>query len=348
MKHYYLIFSSVFALILLPNAFALPLFSENRAIRLASGVVLYPDSEDPKLVYYFPGTGALKSGSDGLPLFGLTYWGLRRSASGEITVNPDSGAFFTFNAALGFTDAQRAEVTAILGTDGRVAVLPVRSSTIELNSTSASGAPLAKFFEEFNLSRRGGQADSDIAVNASLNGIGARLFTSQLKNPAFMKFDYCYQSLGLSPLFKGIVHLNWKTVYETLKATYSTGGFFTKREVSVTLQKLIRDGALQIQIDAAPDSEAKYEEFTMKVANMLMERMFKNELPMNAPGSEGSGWSFFRISLDYGRTEVSEDITITFLRREQKVFEACVPISIGGIKDHFNDVVRTADGISIF
>ncbi len=332
----------------LPSAFALPIFSENRAIRLASGVVLYPDSEDPKLVYYFPGTGALKSDRNGLPLFGMTYWGLRRSATGEITANPDSGAFISFDAALGFTDEQRAEVTAQLGADGRVAVLPIQASTIELNSTASGGIPLGKFFQEFNLSRRGGQADADIALNAVLNGVGARLFATQLKNPMFMKFDYCYQSLGLSPLFKGVVHLNWKTVYETLKMSYSNGGFFSRREVSVTIQKLIRDGALEIRIDAAPESEAKYEDFVMKVANLLMERMFKNEIPLTAPASGGSTWSFYRIGLDYGRTEVSEDIAVTFLRREQKTFEACVPISIGGVKDHFSDVVRTADGISIY
>lgn len=327
-----------------PPAFALPIFSENRAIKTISGAVLYPDTEDPTLAYYFPGQAQLVKDTNDLRNFSLVYWGLTKASDGRITYDPkDSGGFLSFLAELKPTPEQQTEIAARLGSQMRVALLPVQKSTIEISQDGKFGQ---KFFEELNIPSHGGQADAYIGVNATLTGLGARTLIASLKGQQSIMVKYCYETLGLSPIFKGNVTLNWSTVYETIKTSFSSGAFFWKTEVSTTIQKLIRNGTLQINIVAAPDSEAKYEEFVMKMANMLAERMFKNEVPA-AAGTSGSGGPGARISLDYGRSEVNERININFSRSEIIKHNFCVPVSIRDISNNLGAYVIPSDGVSI-
>lgn len=327
-----------------PCAFALPIFSENRSIKTVSGAVLYPDTEDRNLVYYFPGQAQLVRNEKNLQSFSLSYWGLSKTADGRITYDPyDSGGLMSFTAELKPTPQQMEEITARLGSQMHVALLPVQKSTLEVSQDGKFGQ---KFFEEISIPSHGGQADAYIGVNATLTGLGARTLIATLKGQEYTLMKYCYETQGLSPTFKGDVYLNWSTVYQTLKTGFSKGAFFWKTEVSTTIQKLIRNGTLQINIVAAPDSEAKYEEFVMKMANMLAERMFKNEVP--ATGSAGSSGSLgFRVSLDYGRSEVSENIRMSFSRSELINHNFCVPVRLQGISENLGAYIFTSDNISV-
>lgn len=339
-----LISAALLSSTIVPCAFALPVFSENRALKTTSGAVLYPDSEDPTLVYYFPGQAQLVKDESNLRSFSLVHWGLSKSPDGRITYNPkESGGFLSFMAELRPTPSQLEEITARIGAQMHIALLPVQESTLEIDKKGTFGQ---KFFEEINIPSHGGQADAYIGVNATLTGLGATAMIASMKGQQSLMMKYCYQTLGLSPVFKGNVTLNWSTVYETIKTSFSNGSFFWKSEVSTTIQKLIRNGTLQINIVAAPDSEAKYEEFVMKMANMLAERMFKNEVPAST-GSGNSGGLGIRVSLDYGRSEMSENINISFSRSEIIKQNFCVPISLKGTSEKLDAYVISADGVSV-
>ena len=201
---------------------ALPMFAENRSIKTVSGAVLYPDDSDPNLVYYFPGQGTLVNGENGLKRFSLVYWGLNKDATtGRITVEPaDAGGLLSFTSQLLPTPSQSLEIAAQQAAGRRVALLPVQKSMVEVSQDGKFGQ---KFFEEFNLPSHGGQADAFIGLNSSLTGLGARTLMATLKGQESLNVQYCYESMGLSPIFKGDVHLNWKTVHETLKTSFSSG-----------------------------------------------------------------------------------------------------------------------------
>lgn len=87
----------------------------------------------------------------------------------------------------------------------KLAVIPVKSSTIGLSTSKTGFAPLARLFEEFNFAKHGGRAEDEIGINAILTGTGAKVFRTMLldqEGGSLINFEYCYT-------FQGLVRDGW-------------------------------------------------------------------------------------------------------------------------------------------
>ena len=321
------------------NAQAIPLLGENAAQNMNALLTLYPDSNDQNLFYFMPNSSAFQmdaSSGKATPMFGFTYWGL--SPGGPIT---DAGAFLTFTAHLTSDQGQKDGLAAFIASGKRIAVLPIKESTISLTTTSTGKSPLGKLFDEFNFSAHGGMAEDDIGVNAIMTGIGAKVFRVAIDNSDLMKVDYCTKIQGLGPNFDASITLDYKRIYDDFQAHFSGGGWFTKVQIDAEVEKLRKEGGIVITINGG---DAKMAEYVTTVADTVIAKLMIPEIK-DSPTSSGSNsvWSFTSYSLSATHREELTSFSWKIIRRDLVEREFCIPVTLSGLKPYYNDVVKNAD-----
>jgi hypothetical protein len=317
---------------------AAPIFSESEAYRKAQILTLYPDSRNPNKFYFIPNSSGFARMENGLPAFGFTYWGLKPD-------NAEAGAYMTFTTRLAMDPQQREALTEFLQEHPRaeIAVVPIQSSMIGLNTSSASGIPLSKFFEEWNLPERGGRAEDEVGANTMMTKLGAKVMLKAIENPQALKLDYCYKVQGLGPNFRAVVTADLKWVYDYFSATVGGGGFWFKGSVTRTVEKLISDGRVKIDIEGGTPAD---ETFARSVAERIVERVFKVDLEAKpGPHSSPGGWSFSSVSLNSTHREQFKSERWEYERRELIEREFCLPLKLGDITPYKDRVVKNADEI---
>lgn len=321
------------------SAHALPLLSQNAAQNVSSALTLYPDHENPNLFYFMPNSSAFaKDEKTGLPVFGLTYWGL--SNGGPLA---DAGAYMVFSLRLQSDSDQKAALQAAIASGKKIAVLPVMKSIVGLSTTKPGGAPpLGRLFDEFNFSRAAGTAEAEVAVNSVMTGVGAKVMRSMIETEAALKIDYCYTVQGLGPDFDAKVEVDWSRVYEDFQFHASGGWWWTRFQIDKQVEKLKQDNAVRIEINGGTAAD---EEYVKSVADKIVARLFNPELSMTPTGSLPleAGWSFSRFQLKFtDKSELKKEV-FTIKRRDMVEREFCVPMTLKDIASYKDKLVKDAD-----
>jgi hypothetical protein len=317
--------------------FALPLMAENAAQKVSSVLTLYPDHIDPNLVYFMPNSSMFATeASTGLPEFSFTYYGLDKGV-----LSPDAGAYMVFDLRLHSDADQKAALDAVIASGKHIAVLPVQSSTIGLTSTATGGLPLGPYFKEFNFAKMAGRAEDEVAVNAILTGLGAKVFKASIESSALLKVDYCYMVEGLGPNFDARIDLDWVRIYDDLKTHFDVGFWFVRASIDAELERLRQSDAIHIQINGG---DAALDEYVKQTADKIVERLFKNDLsmtPTNPAGNQGS--SFENLTLAYTHREELKHESWSLTKRDLVKREFCVPLLLNDIHNNSSKLVHNAD-----
>jgi len=271
----------------------------------------------------------------GLPQIGFTHWGL--SNGGPIA---DAGAWLTFTMRLRSDKAQRAGLDSLLAEGKRIAVLPVQASTVGITSTK-EGTPASRLFEEFHFAQKAGRAEDEVGVNAVMTGIGAKVFKAAIDNPQLMKVDYCYKVQGLGPNMEGRIYVKWDKVYDYFQASASFGGFWSKKSISVEVEKLRQKNLVDISLDGgtATEMEKLYE-----LTNTIIARLFVPELKMQpGSGDGGGGWSFSRFSAKIVHKEELKEETWTIRKRDLIDREFCSDMALKDLTPFKDKIVKDAE-----
>lgn len=332
----YLLIASVLTL-WSSHAHAIPIFAENAAQNVNTALTLYPDSEDQNLYYFMPNSSSLQmtNTTPSLPMFGFTYWGLNTGASLE-----NAGAYLSFTAHLVSDEAQKAALNSFISGGKRVAALPIQTSIVNLTSSQKDAIPLKILFNELDFSAHAGMAEDDIGVNAVLTGIGAKVFKAAIDTPDLMKVDYCYQSQGLGPDFNAHVMVDYRRVYDDFQSHFSAGGFFWHAQIDAEIEKLIANHAISIVINGG---DAKEEEYVKSISDEIVEKLMQPHLQAVPTSAAGSGWSFASYSLKITNREELTTVHWDMMKRDNVIHEACIPVTLSGLKPYYNDIVKNAD-----
>jgi hypothetical protein len=319
------------------SALALPLLAENAGIKVNEALTLYPDSDNPNVFYFMPSSsGVVFDEKTKLPQIGFTYWGL--SNGGPLD---QAGAWLTFSLRLQSDPVQKTALQSLLDEGKRIAVLPVQASTIGLTSTKTGETPASRLFDEFHFSQKAGVAESEIGVNAVMTGVGAKVFKAALDNPQLMKVDYCYKVTGLGPNMKGKIYVKWDRVYDYFHSSYSAGGWFFRKSISVDVEKLKQQNLVRIELDGGNATEwEKLQELT----NTIIARLFVPDLKAEpGSGGGGGGWSFSRFSLRVVHKEELKEESWTIQKRDIIDREFCSDMAVKDLTSYKDKIVKDAD-----
>lgn len=334
MKITHLVPSLILCAAVVSPALAIPVFSENAAVNKGP-ITLFPDSNDPRLVYYFPNSSGFQVGEENKPIFGLTTWGLKGPMD-------QAGGWMSFTMRLQSDRRQDEALTKARSEGLRIAVLPVRESTVGISSTKGTGtAPFGRIFDELGFPPHGGFADDDIGVNATLTGVGAKVFRAALETVGLMKVDYCAKFDGLGPQFKGKVTIHWDQVYDNVQAHFKVGGLFHRVDVQAEFEKMLDERTVEISTEGG---DATKKEYIKKVAELAVDKFFEPTLKMQ-PTDQGQsgGWSFMSYGLKVTHREQHKKQDYIWTERDLVTREICVPLSLNSLKPYLSDVLRDAD-----
>jgi hypothetical protein len=318
--------------------YALPNVAENAAQSFQGALTLYPDSEDPSLAYFIPNSADLVRLDGGVPSIGFTYWGLQPSSSES---SSQSGAYLSFSMKLQSDKDQARDLHSFLASGKRVAVVPFKESMLKLTRADGSSVTLTDLFKEFDFAAHAGPAEAEVGVNALLTPVGARVFKTQLESPQALKLDYCYKFDGLGPKMDAHIKVQWSQVYEDFKSHASGGGWFSKVSIDSEIEKLRKDGVIQIQIRGGT---AKMEDYVQKLAQTAISKMFVTELENKSTSmSNLSGWSFSRFQFAYTRREQFTDEEYDYSNQDLVEREGCLNMKIGNLGAYKDLIIRNAD-----
>jgi hypothetical protein len=321
------------------QAFSYPLVAESESIRMGDILTLYPDHRDPNKVYFFPNSSMIAKDSANMPMFSLTTWGLN-----DVPFNPEvAGAWMTFTSRLNSDPLQQKALNSYLADNPskRIAVIPVKESTLGLTSTEQNATSFSKLFDEMSFSRLGGHAEDEIGFMATLTGIGARVFKQAILKPDAFKINYCYRFDGAGPDMDAKVVVNWKRVYDHYRATFSSGRWFAKVSITKEVETLRQQGHVHWEINGGSADDQHY---VQQIAEKIVERLFKPELqyvPAHA-ASFNKGWSFARFGFSQTHREELKEETWTMVRRELVERERCLPVNVKDVNKFYNDLVTDA------
>ncbi len=254
------------------GAFSLPLLAENAGLDVSGVLTLYPDHRDTRKFYFMPNSLGLTQNKVGLPLLTLTHWGQKGAVD-------RAGAYLVFSLRMRSDEEQKSAIESFLASNPgtSVAVLPIKSSIVELsNSTNGKVSPLQTLFSEFNFSRRGGRPEDEIAVNAILTGIGAKVMRAQLRGQTPFKVDYCYGIEGLGPDMDAQISVRWHRVHEYFSAKMQGKIWFTRYDIQRVTEDLRQDNLVQWEVNGGNASD---EEYVRSMTEKIIERLFKVDLP---------------------------------------------------------------------
>lgn len=297
------------------NALALPILTESMN---GSGSIatIYQDSENPNKVYFMPNRGSIQVGANGVPEFGLTYWGLKDPAN--------AGGFMAgiFNLSTG-ADLQKA--IDLQRAQGReVSVLPVQSSYIHFADKNGNRI-METMFSEVDLPPFSGRAEDSFGFQATLTGTGARAIGSLLKSGAnAATVAYCYEVTGLSPVFNATIQLNYNKIYTHFQAQARGGRGWWKWSIRTEIEKLIEDKSIVIKINGG---DAKQKDYVMSLADRFISKFFDPILE-NRRNSAGG-----RFGVSYTRIVEDRDLSFSLTEREMIERDYCVNVGLGQLKE---------------
>jgi hypothetical protein len=247
-----------------------------------------------------------------------------------------------FSMRLKSNPDQRAALEAAIAAGKKVSVLPIKASTINLTSTSTESTPLARLFDEFNFARHAGLAEDEVAVNAMLSGLGAKVFKAAIDNPMLLKLDYCFKVEGLGPVFDGKVRVDWDRAYTDVYTHFSGGGFWFKADIQAEVERLRQQGAVSVEINGGT---AKDEDYVRSIAERMVARLFVPDLSSTPTAGNGGngGWSFTSYQLKITDRRELKTEEYRMVRRELVEREFCLPMVLSEIRAHRDQLIRSAD-----
>lgn len=337
MKNKALLLGFLFTSLLSKPVLAVPLFGETAGTIKNGILTLYRDHANPNKVYFFPNSTRFSSDNSGIPLFNFVYWGLENPSSG--------GAYMTMTTHLGSDTDQQAALDTYIKEhpEVEVAVLPIKSSTIGLQTTATGTAPLIDLFKEFNFAQYGGRAEDEIGVNAVLTGVGAKAFKALLTKSAgsaLLKMDYCYKVQGFGPNMDASISVNMKRVYEYFQASHSGGWGWFSWSIQAVVEKLHAERAIQITMNGG---DAKEWEYLQKISETITARMFVPELAATPITVAAPSNRLFRFGGGAVRKEELQTETWNWKRTDLEERDFCTAIVIKDLDKYRDRLVISAD-----
>jgi hypothetical protein len=330
---------ATFGLLTTCASLAVPLFGETAGTIRDGILTLYKDSEDSKKVYFFPNSTKFSVDNSKTPLFNFVYWGLDHPTPGG-----DVGAYMSLSTHLAADASMQAALDHYMKDhpEMEVAVLPIKSSMIGLETTAAGKQPLSILFSEFNFARHGGRAEDEIGVNAVLTPIGARAFKALLKKEMAgspLKFDYCYTIQGFGPNMNASVSVDMRRVYDYFEASHTGGWGWFAWSIKAVVEKLNDQRAIKITMNGG---DAKEWEVLNKVAEQITKRLFVPELQAQ-PVTPASTNNLFNFGVGGVHKEELKTETWTLVRRDLEDREFCTDVVIKDLDGFQDKLITSAD-----
>jgi hypothetical protein len=324
---------SIFVLSLLiftSAAHAVPLFGETAGTIKEGVLTLYKDSIDTKKVYFFPNSTRFSVDAAKVPLLNYVYW--------------DAGAYMSLTTHLASDGNQQSALDNYMKNhpEMEVAVLPIQSSVIGLQTTATDQKPLSSLFSEFNFARVGGRAEDEIGVNAVLTPTGARAFTALLKKAqggSKLKFDYCYTIQGFGPNMDATISVNMRRVYDYFEAGHSGGFGWFSWSIKAIVEKLKDERAIRITMNGG---DAKEWEVLNAVAETITARLFVPELSAS-PVSMASENRPFHFGVGSVHKEELKTETWNFVHRDLEEREFCTAVAVKDLDGFIDKLVVSID-----
>jgi hypothetical protein len=291
-------------------------------------VTLYPDSQNPKLFYYFPNTGKVLKDEKGIPDFTMVK--LNQPVDGV-------GGYISGVLGLENTKAQADALKLKRDAGFQLAPLPVRSSYFTLTSQKAGEREfLSGIFKEVALPDLAGRPEDPFGFSATLTPVGAAILKAALvtNQSNGTTFQYCYTVSGTTPKFHGEVTLNYHKVYEHFMARASGRKWFQRFEVRAELEKLKESGSIGIKMEGGTETERAYLE---SLTEKMMARFFEPELP-NRRSEVSANWG-----LSYTRIEEDRDRHIILDSSEPMELNYCTTMSLGTILKDYPELYSEID-----
>lgn len=330
---------ALLSLVLWEKAQAVPLFGETAGTIQEGIVTLYKDSEDPNKVYFFPNSTKFSVDNSKVPLFNFVYWGIDHPTSGG-----DVGGYMTLSTHLASDDSQQAALNNYIKNHPsmEVAVLPIKSSMIGLQTTVKDQQPLSILFSEFDFAQHGGRAEDEIGVNAVLTSVGARAFKALLKKDmggSKLKFDYCYTVQGFGPNMNASVSVDMRRIYDYIEGSHSGGWGWFSWSIKTVIETLKDQRAIVITMNGG---DAKEWEVLNKVAEQITARLFVPELSAT-PVSPTSSNRLFNFGVGVVHKEELKNETWTFVRRDLEDREFCTAVVVKDLEGYQDKLITSAD-----
>lgn len=318
---------------------AIPLFGETAGTIKEGILTLYKDSHDPKKLYFFPNSTKFSLDNSKTPLFNFVYWGLNNPQVGV-----EAGGYMTMSTHLASDVDQKKALDKFIAEhpEKEIAVLPIKSSMIGLQTTAKNSAPLSALFTEFNFSRSGGRAEDEIGVNAVLTPTGARAFKALLKKEQagqLLALHYCYTIQGLGPNMDATVSVNMRRVYDYFEASHSGGYWWASWSIKEVVEKLADERSIVITMNGG---DAKQWEVLNKIAETITARLFKPELAAT-PVSPASTNRLFQFGVGHVHKEELKTETWTMTRRDLEDREFCTAAVIKDLDGYQDKLITSAD-----
>lgn len=320
------------------TTWAVPLLGETAgSIKVSGQVTLYRDHENPNKVYYFPNSTRFSQDHKGVPLFNFVYWNLEDPKAG--------GAYMTMTTRLAPDEEQKKDLENFIAMNPQieVAVLPVLSSTIGLQTTALGQSPLQGLFGEFNFAKHGGRAEDEIGVNAVLTAVGAKAFKALLTHSggsAVLKMDYCYRIQGYGPNMDARIIVNMKRVYEYFQASHSGGWGWFSWNIRSVVEKLVAERSIAIEMNGG---DAQEWEYVRAISEALTARLFVPELSATPHAVAAPGNRLFRFGGGSIRKEELQTEIWSWRRRDLVELDFCTNIQIKDLEPYRDLLVISAD-----
>lgn len=279
-------------------------------------VTLYPDSENPKLFYYFPNMGKVMKDKNGIPDFTMVK--LNQPTDGI-------GGYISGVMALEHSEGQAEALKKKRGEGFQLAPLPVRSSYFTLTSKKQNEREfLSGIFKEVALPDLAGRPEDPFGFSATLTPVGAAILKAALVDNRSngTTFQYCYVVSGLTPEFHGEVVMNYRKIYEHFVARAGGRKWFKRVEVRGEVEKLRESGQIRIKMLGGTPTERAYLE---SLTEQLLKRFFEPQLA-NRRNDVSSNYG-----LNYTRIEEDRERKIILDSSEPIELSYCTTMSLGSI-----------------
>lgn len=321
------------------GALAMPLVGETAGSIKHGMITLYKDHETPNKVYFFPDSTRFAVDENKVPMFNMVVWGMKDPAAA------DKGGYFSMTTNLASSAQQKKDLESFAQANPQVeiAVIPIKSSSIGLQTTKKNAPPLGILFDEFNFAQTGGRPEDDIGVNAVLTKTGATAFYAMLKDlegGSPLKMDYCYKFDGLGPNMDAKVHVKMRRVYDYFEANSSGGYWWFSYNIRKVVETLHKNGEITIEMNGG---DAKEWEYINEIAREITARLFKPEL--SADTNIGNANSNFPFRFNVGSiTKIEQAVeTWTWKRRDLVEREFCTSINIKDLGPYRSKLITVAN-----
>jgi hypothetical protein len=323
------------------TANALPLLRESRADFQGEMSTIYPDHEDPNLFYFLPNSSQLAKNRDGKPIFQLATFGL------STPNNPDAFGTMNFILKAGLDDALKNELAAFKKKhpNARLTVVPFAESYITTLGVKDQ-LPISywdKVFLAIDYPPHAGVAETEVGVNTMLTGAGAKLYREIVRQggEGAHIMNLCFKVMGATPTMHARIHMNYQQVYEYWRASARTGWSIFGASISKVVEKLRREGHIQIEILGG---DAKMEDLIFEVSKE-MAKTYLVPILTAAPGPSAPEPAFKHVRFGFNQTYKEERTSGGYVlkKREFVTDSRCVPLALKELKKYANEVIVDVD-----